>query len=167
MQWIDTQCMQVDNMFVADHLEVYCSELGKGIAVFACLQVCLALLSFCPRVMMFRKAVESITALQQSGEARQDRARQERVEFLREILRVPLKHLLPVNETGDYMHRPLESWSLADLERFLTELWTNGPQPAGEPGPWLRESIGILADRAPNQSGSAIMVCAILGNIPC
>jgi hypothetical protein len=31
--------MQVDNMFVPDHLELYCSELGKGIAVFASLQV--------------------------------------------------------------------------------------------------------------------------------
>lgn len=31
--------MQVDNMFVTDHLEAHCSELGKGIAVFASIQV--------------------------------------------------------------------------------------------------------------------------------
>lgn len=31
-------------MFVADHLEVYCSELGEGIAAFAYLQVLFTLL---------------------------------------------------------------------------------------------------------------------------
>lgn len=99
----------------------------------------------------------------QSGEARQDRERKERVEFLREVLREPLRSLLPVNETGDYMHRPLESWSLTDLERFLTELWTNGPQPPGEPGPWLRESVAILANSSPGASEFAIMVRLVLG----
>jgi hypothetical protein len=35
----NSAALQVDNMFVADHLELYCSELGQGIAVFATLQV--------------------------------------------------------------------------------------------------------------------------------
>jgi hypothetical protein len=82
----------------------------------------------------------------QSGETKQDRQRTERVEFLRQLLRRPLEHLLPT-QNGSYLHRPLESWSLFDLEHFMTvELWGDGEYPHGWPnGPYLPESIDRLA----------------------
>lgn len=133
-------------MFVNNHLEAYCTETGSGIAVFASLQVLshTCAVSTAQLCSGSSACVAHYIVLQECGETRQDKQRKEKVEFLRKILHVPLRHLLPVNETGDYMHRRLESWTLTDLERFLTELWANGPQPADQPGPWLRESVQNL-----------------------
>lgn len=81
------------------------------------------------------------------------------MEFLRQILRDPLKRLQPISGEGNHVHHPLERWSLDDLERFLTELWMYGPQPPGQPGPLIRQSVRYMAEESLSASEASIMVC--------